>query len=224
MKSLVRAFLLACLSILPVSAQAVELPETMPVPKPRPAMEKAGLPAEELACRARLRQLGVVFTETAPVDEPEGCTAAHPLAVSVLPGGVALRPDAVLTCAMAEATALFVRDHARSATKKRLGAALAAVDQVSSYVCRKRNGATKLSEHAFANALDWGALELEDGTRIEIRAYGADEPRRKRLLADLREAACGPFTTVLGPGSDADHADHFHFDLAERRNDATFCQ
>ena len=30
--------------------------------------------------------------------------------------------------------------------------------------------------------------------------------------------------TVLGPGSDADHALHFHFDLEPRRNGGTFCQ
>jgi hypothetical protein len=40
----------------------------------------------------------------------------------------------------------------------------------------------------------------------------------------VRKAACGPFKTVLGPGSDADHALHFHFDLAPRRHGGTFCQ
>ncbi|TIQ63130.1 MAG: extensin family protein, partial [Mesorhizobium sp.] len=36
--------------------------------------------------------------------------------------------------------------------------------------------------------------------------------------------ACGPFKTVLGPGSDADHSLHLHLDLAPRRNGGTFCQ
>ena len=36
------------------------------------------------------------------------------------------------------------------------------------------------------------------------------------FLRDVRKAGCGPFTTVLGPGSDSYHSDHFHFDLAQR--------
>ena len=224
-----RALLFALLSA--ALAHAEDLPETMEPPAPRPQTadlpggeKKAALPAEEAACRARLRALGVVFAEHEPIDEPAGCSAPHPLKVSELAGGVALRPQAVLTCAMAEATALFVRDHAVPLSRREFGSALTAIDQVSSYVCRPRNGTRRLSEHAFANALDWGALQLRDGTVIDVVAYQRAEPRRARLISALRDAACGPFKTVLGPGSDADHADHFHFDLAERRGGATFCQ
>lgn len=213
--------------------EAEELPEAMEAPEPKPSRKEAeeaqadgetAFPAEEAACRKRLRELGVVFTEHEPIEEPSGCIATHPLTVSRLPGDVELRPEAVLTCAMAEATASFVRDHAAPLTRREFGSRLAAIDQVSSYVCRPRSGTRKLSEHAYANALDWGALELADETRIEVRAHRRSEPRRARLVAAIREAACGPFRTVLGPGSDADHADHFHFDLAERRGGSAFCQ
>lgn len=227
-----RAFLIACFLALPAaSAQGRALPETMPPPEPKPPMTDRpagettdGLPAGEAACRARLGALGVAFAEHEPIDEPSGCRAPHPLAVSRLPGGVELRPAAVLTCAMAEATALFVRDHAAPLAHREFGADLSAIDQVSSYVCRPRNGTRRLSEHAFANALDWGALHLDDGTVIDVAVYPHPQTRPARLIAALRRAACGPFKTVLGPGSDADHADHFHFDLARRRGGATFCQ
>jgi hypothetical protein len=182
------------------------------------------MPGEEVACRAKLRELGVTFKEHAPLSEPEGCSAAHPITVSQLPDGVMLEPEAVLTCAMAEATARFVKDQAGPILEKEFGSELSTVNQVSSYVCRPRNGTNKLSEHAFANALDWGALILADGTRIDVQGYKRSEPRRTRIIQAIRDAACGPFKTVLGPGSDADHADHFHFDLAQRRNGGTFCQ
>jgi hypothetical protein len=52
----------------------------------------------------------------------------------------------------------------------------------------------------------------------------APDPKAAKFLGAIRKAACGPFKTVLGPGSDADHALHFHFDLAPRRNGGTFCQ
>lgn len=189
-----------------------------------PSAGASTLPADENACRQALTALGGAFVEADPIDDgAQGCAALHPLTVSRLSAGVALQPPALLTCAMAEASARYVRDHAAPLALRELGARLAAVEQASAYVCRPRHGTRKLSEHAFANALDWSAVVLEDGTRIEIRAYDASsEPRRARFLAALRAAACGPFATVLGPGSDADHADHFHFDMAKRRN--PFCQ
>ncbi len=226
--------------------QAGELPETMPSPAPKPhekpaaitpspVVEDPAMPTpndgaaddeaanDEAGCRGRLKALGVVFTEAAPINEPEGCSASHPITVSQLSPTVALNPKAVLTCAMAEASARFVRDHAAPLASEEFGSPLATVEQASSYVCRPRRGTQKLSEHAFANALDWSALLLADGTRIEVRAHdAAKEPRAFALISKLHERACGPFATVLGPGSDADHADHFHFDMAKRRN--PFCQ
>ena len=34
----------------------------------------------------------------------------------------------------------------------------------------------------------------------------------------------GATHNFVGPGSDADHAFHFHFDLQPRRNGSSFCQ
>lgn len=83
-------------------------------------------------------------------------------------------------------------------------------------------GETKLSEHAYGNALDVAGFGLADGRHIDVRvdAPGADA----KFLDAVRKAACGPFKTVLGPGSDAEHALHFHFDLEPRRDGSTFCQ
>ena len=215
-------------------AQAQELPASMAPPPPRPDSARSNgtprsagataLPADETACRQALTALGAAFAEADPViDKAQGCAAPHPVTVSRLSPGVELRPPALLNCAMAAASARYVRDHAAPLALREFDSPLAAVEQASSYVCRPRHGTAKLSEHAFANALDWSALVLEDGTRIEIRAYDAsDEPRRARFLSALRASACGPFATVLGPGSDPDHSDHFHFDMARRRN--PFCQ
>lgn len=194
------------------------LPET-----PRSPLRSIAMPSEEIACRARLRELGVAFEEHPPQSEPEGCEMAHPITVASLGGGVELEPDAVMNCAIAEANARFVRDHAQETATRHLSSRIAAVNQVSGYVCRPRNGTRKLSEHAFGNALDWGAVILEDERRLDVRAYRRGSAEAT-FFAGLRKAACGPFTTVLGPGTDADHADHFHFDLAERSNGSTYCR
>ncbi len=230
-----------------VADEPQELPETQaaPLPSPRPeaplkpepdaavadeapvenprARQSTAMPSGEIACRARLRELGVAFAEHPPQSEPEGCEIAHPLTVSSLGSGVALEPEGVMNCAIAEANARFVRDQAQQQAARHLSSRIAAVNQVSAYVCRPRHGTRKLSEHAFGNALDWGAVVLEDERRIDVRAYRRGSPEAT-FFAAMRKSACGPFTTVLGPGSDADHADHFHFDLAARSNGSTYCR
>ena len=37
------------------------------------------------------------------------------------------------------------------------------------------------------------------------------------VLRRIHAAGCGPFATTLGPGADALHADHLHYDVARRR-------
>jgi hypothetical protein len=181
------------------------------------------MPPGEHACRARLRELGVEFTEHPPKSEPGGCEIAHPLTVSSLGGDVALEPEGVMNCAIAEANARFVRDHAQREAQRHLSSRIVSVNQVSAYVCRPRAGTRRLSEHAYGNALDWGAILFENGERLDVRLHRRGSPEAL-FLAALRRHACGPFRTVLGPGSDADHADHLHFDLAERRGGSTYCR
>jgi hypothetical protein len=44
------------------------------------------------------------------------------------------------------------------------------------------------------------------------------------FLDDIRKGACTSFTTVLGPGSDRYHGDHFHVDVLRRRGDYRICK
>jgi len=55
---------------------------------------------------------------------------------------------------------------------------------------------------------------------------GASEngPSERTFLRGVRQAACGPFKTVLGPGADEFHTDHFHLDMARRRSDSAYCR
>lgn len=174
------------------------------------------------ACRARLKAIGVVFEARPPLADPQGCSLPFPIAVSRLADDIALQPEAVLNCPMAEAAAKFATSVISPAAEATYKARLKEVANASAYVCRPRNGTSKLSEHAFGNALDMARFVLTDGTAIDVAA--TSDPKAGKFLADIRKAACGPFKTVLGPGSDADHALHFHFDLAFRRGGATFCQ
>lgn len=191
-------------------------PSLMPPPRP------AEMPAEETACRVRLEELGVAFEERPQLADAAGCSVPWPIAVSALSKDVALAPEAVTNCATTQRAAEFARDHIAPKASAILGSALTSIRQDSAYVCRPRNGSAKLSEHAFGNALDIGAFVLKDGRTVEVGK--ASKRAEGEFMLAVRLAACGPFTTVLGPGSDADHASHFHFDLAARRKGSAFCQ
>jgi len=70
---------------------------------------------------------------------------------------------------------------------------------------------SELSAHASGLAVDIASFELANGEVLSI-AEAKDE-RKVAVLATLRTAACGWFTTILGPGSDAAHATHWHLDI-----------
>jgi len=194
------------------------------LPDPRSAdLPDGKMPAEEVACRERLRTLGVEFAEHKAESNPEiGCSIPYPIVLKTIGKSIAIAPGTELNCPMAEAAARFAADVIQPAAKAEFGADLKSISQASAFVCRPRHGTRKLSEHAFGNALDIASFTLSDGRKIEI----SPSPPEKdgKFLNAVRKAACGPFKTVLGPGADADHALHFHLDLEPRRHGGTFCQ
>jgi hypothetical protein len=86
----------------------------------------------------------------------------------------------------------------------------------TSYMCRPRVGGGEAftSEHGFANAVDVVGFNLGDGRMVSVKEnwMPAASPEGK-LLRQSHGAACGTFTTVLGPEANADHEDHLHLDL-----------
>jgi hypothetical protein len=194
-------------------------PPAVPTPPPpRPAV-----PPETMAqCIAELQSRGADFTRQAPITDPAGCAVQNPVALRSLGNGMKVMPEALLDCPMALAAVRFMTEVAVPEASRDFGSELVSINNASGYVCRPRHGETKLSEHAYGNALDVAGFALADGRHIDVRG---DAPEAEAKFLDaVRKAACGPFKTVLGPGSDADHALHFHFDLEPRRNGSTFCQ
>jgi hypothetical protein len=133
---------------------------------------------------------------------------------------VAVSPT-TLRCGMAEAFAIFVRQDIGPAALA-LGSPLKAIANYDSYECRGRNrvAGAKLSEHARGNALDIRSVRLASG-----HVFDLTDPKVPKDFRDrVRTAACGRFTTVLGPGSDSYHETHIHLDLAERSRGYRMCQ
>jgi hypothetical protein len=195
-----------------------------PPPDPRSALRpdpSGQLPEEEVACRRRLTELGVEFSEHKAESEPEGCSMPYPLTVTSLGSGIGLQPEAEMNCAMAEASARFARDVIAPHAQKIFREKLKSITHASAYFCRPRAGTNKLSEHAFGNALDIASFTLSGGTTIAVELSPPE--KNGKFVETIRRSACGPFKTVLGPG-DPDHSEHLHFDLAPRRNGGIVCE
>lgn len=87
--------------------------------------------------------------------------------------GLALNPAATTNCAMTARLYQWLETVAQPAARRLLGQDIVAIRNVSSYACRNRynDPARKISEHAFANALDIAAFELADGRSIDVKTY-----------------------------------------------------
>lgn len=116
-----------------------------------------------------------------------------------------------MACRFAENFGRWVGDLAAPVMKGGLNTELKAVRTGPGFECRNRASGGKLSAHAEGLAIDISGFEFSNGTALGIKLDNNE--RDKSVLAAVRTAACGWFTTVLGPGSNADHSDHLHVDI-----------
>ena len=167
------------------------------------------------SCSKTLTALGVTAVSVDPI-RAGSCGIAAPVEVASLGGGaVSLTTKAVVNCDIAATLATFMRDTVDPIARRKLGGSVTDIRIAATYACRTRNSVkgAKLSEHAKGNAVDISAFMVK-GEWIVVG--GKNGLAQNAFLKDVRKAACGPFTTVLGPGSDPYHSDHFHLDLAKR--------
>lgn len=141
-------------------------------------------------------------------------------------GPVAIQPTATLACPIVSVLDRWIAESVQPAAMRWLGARVVEIKQISAYSCRSRNGdgTSKISEHAFGNALDIAAFVLADGRRISVKDGWRGMPEEQQFLREIQGSACERFTTVLAPGSNAAHYDHIHVDLRRRNRGRDICQ
>ncbi|MBV8964242.1 MAG: extensin family protein [Hyphomicrobiales bacterium] len=227
------AALLACFGIATAAQKPPPEPPvrpTMPATKPAPAQPPASAPApapppaqpqeDAAACLAKLSENGVVAVSVpAPPAPLPDCSSVNPVRMSVihLASGTSLdlpgKP--IVNCAFAVVFTDYARNLLAPLSASMLGSPLVALDTGPAYECRPRNhvAGAKTSAHGKGIAIDLAAIILADHRRIAI-AHPSDA-NETLFLQTMRHAACGWFTTVLGPGSDPSHAEHFHFDILQ---------
>lgn len=219
------------------------LPTLQPAVATRPAAklklrfpDGGGWPADTMQaarrqCSTLLAGLDLEFEPLAPMGREGGCGTPAPLLISRI-ASVKIEPPAEANCAFAEALHHWVAWSVKPAARVHLKKRLVTINNASAYACRRRNNSAsgKMSEHAFVNALDISTLGFADGSSTSIKgdwtglqaALGISG--KSAFLKRIRRDACIRFTTVLGPGSDRYHGDHFHIDLARRRSGYRICK
>ncbi len=182
------------------------------------------MPADEVDCRKELKRLGVTYEDLPPISDGAYCGIEHPVKVSALSGGIEIKPAATLSCEMAATFALWTKKELAPTARTRFFSGIKTIHQGSSYSCRRIAGTGTPSQHSKGNAIDVMSIDLNSGKEIDVRKPGFFNFRQKSLLNNVRAGGCEYFSTVLGPGYNADHANHFHFDIMPRKNGYVACR
>ncbi len=186
--------------------------------------DASGMPASEVQCRRELKKLRVDYEDLSPINDGGSCQIAYPVKLRGLSGSIDMKPAATLSCEMALAFASWTKDELAPGARKRYWSGVKTIHQGSSYSCRRIAGTSVASEHSKGNALDVMRIELKNGRDIKVEKQGLFAFRARGLLNTVRADGCSYFTTVLGPGYNKAHADHFHFDIKNRRNGYRACR
>jgi hypothetical protein len=175
------------------------------------------MPRSEAMCRTALRKMGVSFVDIDPVSSGKSCGIAHPVKITAIAKGVAMKPAATMNCAAAARISQWVEDEVKSAARWKLWKRPTAVLNASSYRCSRIAGSRTVSEHAKGNALDVRGFAFSDGSVVAVEQKGFFSFREQGFQKAVRLSACRYFGTVLGPGYNYDHRDHLHLDAKNRR-------
>jgi hypothetical protein len=190
-------------------------------------MKLARLRQDRELCRNFLGRSELVFTDLPPRgtgaclrEDRVRLAADRDLGLVLRPG----EPDA--TCAVQAGLALWLRHGVQPAATEQFGSRVVELEHLGTASCRRIGGGDsgRWSEHATGNAIDVAGFVLEDGRRVTISQGWDGAPAEAAFLRQVREAACGPFATVLSPDYNAAHADHIHLDQAGRSGGWGVCR
>jgi hypothetical protein len=196
---------------------------TAPQPEAPPATKADAPPAQPTdTCLADLKAAGFdVEAAEPPQVSNELCRIETPVRLNAVPVPtrhetiVRLTEQPILACRFAGSFGRWLGELVAPVIAGIKGTELKAIRTGPGFACRNRNRAAtgKLSAHAEGLAIDIAGFELANGTTLPIKPEPgtAQDP----ALAVVRTAACGWFTTILGPGTDAAHHNHLHVDIQQ---------
>lgn len=189
-------------------------------PSSPPGSVKIVAPPVVDACIVGLGAMGMKAERvSAPPNENGACGITTPIRIEQVTdqygrgSPVLFTNKPLIDCQLAEPLAHWLGEVVAPVIAANFSSPLKAIRTGPGYECRNRNHEAegKLSAHAIGIALDISGFELSDG---RILSFGAgSDVVTEAVLRTIRTAGCGWFTTILGPGSDASHANHLHVDI-----------
>jgi len=205
----------------PVIAAKAEVSAPLPRSKPEVLQQQAALipralPKETISkddtesCLQKLRAIGAKFTIAAATVDYGKCSVQNPVnlrSVTIKGNTIDLSEAPLLNCTFALQFSRWLSESGAPILAAQMNSPVERISTGPGFECRGRNGdgSAKVSEHGYGNAVDISTFRLNNGKTLNV----ADST----LLPGVRASACGYFTTVLGPGANAAHAAHFHFDM-----------
>jgi hypothetical protein len=209
----------------PAAEQAAKAsaPEPMGPPPPPPEWSAAEVKAGWMDCGRRLSGLDILYDRLDPIKEG-ACGLLAPIRLNGFKGsqepGVSFSPAPTVSCKLADALHRWFHDVIQPSAKTYLHASVVRIATLSAYNCRTRydNPFQRISEHAFANALDVSEFVTAKGERVSVLDHWSEGGERGVFLHKIHEGACEIFGTTLGPEANGAHKNHFHLDMRERRH------
>lgn len=162
------------------------------------------------SCFQMLRAMGAKFTIAATTVNYGKCSVENPVnlrSVTVKQNTIDFPEVPLLNCKFALQFSKWLSESGAPILTAQLNSPVERISTGPGFECRGRNGdgTAKVSEHGYGNAVDISTFRLRNGRTLNVGD--------STLLPGVRASACGYFTTVLGPGTNAAHAAHFHFDM-----------
>jgi hypothetical protein len=197
-------------------------PEPAGPPLPPDKWTAAEVQAGVLDCDRRLSSLRVLFDRLDPIKEG-ACGSPAPIRLRGFDTGqapaLAFSPAPTVSCKLTEALRRWFNDVVQPKAIAHFTAAIVRVTNLSAYNCRSRyaDSTQRLSQHAYANAIDISEFITAKGERISVLDDWNSSGERSAFLHDIHDGACEIFGTTLGPEANEAHKNHFHLDMIDRQ-------
>jgi len=166
------------------------------------------------ACLAELDRHGIAFKHVAEHDASDSrCVVDTGVRVSRLEVG--LNKPVTMSCGLAAKLDQFDREVIQPLAQSDLGRRVIRINHMGAFSCRTQRSSRRahLSQHATGQAIDISGFGLSDGTNVSVQQDWSNPGPNGVFLRHLACNACRYFSVVLTPDNNADHHNHFHFDI-----------
>ncbi len=203
--------------------QAGTAREPMGPPPPPENWTPAEIETGRTDCKKRLSGLHVLFDEADPIKEG-ACGLPAPIRLKGFEyerqPALLFSPAPTVSCKLAAAMRRWADEVLQPSAKRHLQTSITGIATLAAYHCRTRydDPAQRISQHAYANALDVSEFVTEKGERIGVLDDWNAAGERSAFLHAIHGGACEIFGTTLGPEANDSHKNHFHLDMKERRH------